>query len=79
MKVKSKAMAIAPTQSERVVANTLAPKPSGLGSWRVLEIFAVYKDSSNKNIKLKPHKKNKKSVKKRLTNSTEYDIIYIQG
>jgi hypothetical protein len=44
-----------------------------------LEIFAVYKDSSNKNIKSKPHKKNKKSVEKRLTNSTKYDIINIQG
>jgi hypothetical protein len=63
----------------KVVANAIVPKPSGLGSWRVLEIFAVYKDSSNKNIKSKPHKKNKKSTSKYLTNSTEYDIIYIQG
>jgi hypothetical protein len=44
LKVKSRAVAIASTQSEKVVANTFA-------------------------------KKNKKSVEKRLTNSTEYDII----
>lgn len=44
--------------SRKAVANAIVPKPSGLGSWRVLEIFAVYKDSSNKNIKSKPHKKN---------------------
>jgi hypothetical protein len=47
-------------ESRKAVANAIVPKPSGLRTWRVLEIFAVYKDSSIKNIKSKPHKKNKK-------------------
>ena len=50
--------------SRKAVANAIVPKPSGLGSWRVLESFAVYKDSSIKNIKFETAQKKIKKVLK---------------